>query len=222
MNKTEADILKHAPSMDDITRVVPCLDKIKGFMAEDEGLALYECGRRQAGLGTCLEIGGYCGLSTVYLGLGIREKGGLLLSIDHHQGSEEHQPGEAFHDPELFDATQGRMDSFSVFRSTVRQAGLEETVIPIVAPSSLVARAWTGQLSLVFIDGGHSREAALQDYRGWAPKVQPGGVLLIHDIFFDPEQGGQAPLEIYELALASGLFEEVELVNTLGILRRKA
>lgn len=196
------------------------IQTIKGFLAEDEGRTLFELGKQQGRLGPCLEIGGYCGLSTVYLGLGIRENGGVLFSIDHHQGSEEHQPGEEYHDQELIDFRTGCIDSFPAFRINIRKAGLEDTVIPVVAGSALVARQWATSLALVFIDGGHSLEAAMTDYHAWTPHLMSGGVLAVHDIFFDPTQGGQAPHEVYKLALASGLFEELEMVNTLGVLRR--
>ena len=55
-------------------------------------------------------------------------------------------------------------------------------------------------LAMVFIDGGHSLEAALCDYRSWAPHVVQGGILAIHDIFPDPTEGGQAPHEIWKMA----------------------
>ena len=73
----------------------------------------------------------------------------------------------------------------------------------------------------MFIDGGHSLDAALTDYRTWSAHVVPGGVLAIHDIFPDPADGGQAPYEIYKLALASGLFEARESTATLGVLERR-
>ncbi len=193
---------------------------IKGFLAEDEGRALVELGQKQGRLGPCLKIGGYCGLSTVYLGLGIRESGDGLFSIDHHQGSEEHQSGEEYHDPDLVDPQTGYIDSFPEFRKNIRRAGLEETVVPVVAASALVARQWATPLALVFIDGGHSLEAGMSDYHSWVKHLIPGGILAVHDIFFDPTQGGQAPYEVYTMALASGIFEEIELVNTLGVLRR--
>ncbi|MCF8106329.1 MAG: class I SAM-dependent methyltransferase [Desulfohalobiaceae bacterium] len=193
---------------------------IKGFLAEDEGRALFELGKKQGGLGPCLEIGGYCGLSTVWLGLGIKESGGVLFSIDHHQGSEEHQPGEEYHDPDLVDPRTGCIDSFPEFRQNMRRAGLEDTVVPVVAGSVLVARQWATPLALVFIDGGHSLETAVSDYRSWALHVIPGGILAVHDIFFDPTQGGQAPHEVYQTALASDLFQKEGMINTLGILRR--
>jgi hypothetical protein len=74
---------------------------------------------------------------------------------------------------------------------------------------------------MVFIDGGHSEQAAQNDYRGWAPRVAAGGILAIHDLFPDPAEGGQAPIEIYRQALASGHFEELPTTRTLGVLRRK-
>jgi MMP 1-O-methyltransferase len=173
-----------------------------------------------APLGPCLEVGSYCGKSTLYLGAACREQGQQLFAIDHHRGSEEHQPGEEYHDPDLLDPATGRIDSFRAFRATLARAGLEDTVVPVVAPSALAGRHWHTPLALVFIDGGHSRAAALTDYRTWAPHVLPGGMLAIHDIFPDPADGGQAPYEIYRLALASGLFVEEPMTRTLGVLRR--
>ena len=195
-------------------------DSIKGFLAPEEGEALYALTLETAPVGPALEIGSYCGKSTVYLAAAAARADGLVYAVDHHQGSEEHQPGEEYHDPALYRAEDGVMDSFAEFRRTLRRAGLEGYVVPIVAPSGRAARYWHTPLGLVFIDGGHSEEAAHTDYRAWAPWVAPGGVLAIHDIFPDPADGGQAPYNIYRLALASGLFEELPMVGTLGRLRR--
>ncbi len=196
-------------------------ESVPGFMHPDEGHRLWELGRSASALGPCLEIGSYCGKSTVYLGSGCREGGGVLFAVDHHRGSEEHQAGEAYHDPLLYDATTQRMDSFPAFRRTLEAAQLNDVVVPIVAPSALVARAWATPLALVFIDGGHSRESALADYEGWARHVMTGGYLVIHDLFENPDEGGQAPIEIYRLALASGLFDERPQTRTLGVLQRR-
>ena len=195
-------------------------DSVRGFLHPDEGAHLFELALAAATAGPCLELGSYCGRSTLYLGTACRERRELLYAVDHHRGSEEHQPGEAYHDPDLMESGSGRMDSFRAFRDTLARAGLEDTVVPLVAPSAMVARHWAMPLSLVFIDGGHSREAALTDYRCWAPQVRPGGILAIHDLFADPAEGGQAPYEIYRLALASGLFAELDTVRTLGVLQR--
>ena len=194
----------------------------KGFMAEEEALRLYELAREAAPLGPCLEIGSYCGRSAAYLGFGCREAGGVLFSIDHHRGSEEQQPGQEYFDPELLDPKTGRIDTLPMFRATLRDLSLEDIVVPIVSTSSLVARFWRTPLSLIFIDGGHTFEAAFTDYSSWVSHLLPGGYLLIHDIFADPARGGQAPYCIHRLALASGLFQEYPLVGTLGVLKRAA
>jgi len=196
------------------------IDQIKGFLAPGEAAALYQYARQTCPLGPVLEIGSYCGKSTVCLGVACRELGQTLFALDHHRGSEEHQPGEMFHDPDLFDAGAAAMDSFREFRRNIRAAGLEESVVPIVAGSAVAARHWTTPLGMVFIDGGHSLDAALTDYRCWAPQVVKGGILAIHDLFEDPGEGGQAPYAIYRMALASGLFEHCDRIDSLGVLRR--
>ncbi|MFM7272955.1 MAG: class I SAM-dependent methyltransferase [Gammaproteobacteria bacterium] len=196
------------------------IDSVRGFLDPAEGAALHTAALSAAARGPCLEVGSYCGKSTVYLGSACQRAGGVLFAVDHHRGSEEHQPGEEWHDPALYDAAAGRMDSFREFRRTLSRAGLEDTVVPVVAPTRLAARAWRTPLAMLFIDGGHSLQAAMDDYRCWSPWLLPGGVLAIHDIFPDPADGGQAPWEIYRLALASGLYDELPRVKTLGLLRR--
>lgn len=194
--------------------------RTKGFLDHEEGLRLFTLALEAGPMGPALEIGSYCGKSTLYLGTGCREAGGILFSVDHHRGSEEQQPGEGYFDPETYDVRQGCMDTFPLFRLALSQSGLEDTVVPIVARSAVAARRWATPLSLVFIDGGHSINAAFTDYRCWAPHLLPGGYLLIHDIFKNPADGGQAPYEVYKTALASGKFEESPMTKTLGVLRR--
>lgn len=196
------------------------IDHIKGFLAEDEGAALFDSAIEAATFGPILEIGSYCGKSTVYLGTAAKETGNTVFAVDHHRGSEEHQIGEGYFDESLYDAQRQKVDTFGEFRDTLAQAKLEDTVVPIVAPTKVAAKHWRTPLGLVFIDGGHSMEAALNDYRCWTPHLVTGGYLLIHDIFPDPKDGGRPPFEIFELAKASGQFELFAMVNTLGIMRR--
>ena len=196
------------------------IDQIKGFLAEDEALALYQQALRASALGPVLEIGSYCGKSTIYLGLAARANNSTVFALDHHRGSEEHQKGEFFHDPELYDSGEEVMDSFREFRRNISAAELDDVVVPVVAGSQAAARHWQISLAMVFIDGGHSLEAALTDYRCWMPHLMRNGVLAIHDLFDDAHAGGQAPYAVYRMALASGLFENLGQVNSLGLLRR--
>ncbi|MFE9933983.1 class I SAM-dependent methyltransferase [Streptomyces sp. NPDC005533] len=193
----------------------------KGFMPVREGLALYEAAAAAAGLGLpLLEVGTYCGRSTILLADAAREAGVAAITVDHHRGSEEQQPGWEYHDPSVVDPEVGLMDTLPTFRRTLHQAGLEDHVIAIVGRSPQVAAAWGGKLGFVFIDGGHTDEHAAGDYEGWAPHVAEGGTLVIHDVFPDPADGGQAPYRIYLRALASGAFEEVSVTDSLRVLRR--
>ena len=196
-------------------------NNVKGFLDVEEGRCLYEIAVKASRLGPCLEIGSYCGKSTMYLGAACKENNGVLYSIDHHRGSEEQQPGEEYFDPDLLDPLTSRIDTFKEFRKTIEMASLEETVVPIVSRSEVAARSWATPLSLVFIDGGHSYEAVYTDYNCWARHIIPEGYLLVHDIFTDPEKGGQAPYHIYRLAISSGLFQECPMIKTLGVLKRQ-
>ena len=196
------------------------LDEVKGFLDAREGMGLYEVALEASKMGPCLEIGSYCGKSTIYIGTACKKNNGILFSIDHHRGSEEQQSGEAYFDPELFDPETCRVDTFKEFRKTIERAELEDIVVPIVCRPEVAARLWATPLSLVFIDGGHTYEAACTDYNAWTGHIMSGGYLLIHDIFKDPEKGGQAPYHIYKLAVASGLFKELPMIDTLGVLQR--
>ncbi|WP_173529398.1 class I SAM-dependent methyltransferase [Nonomuraea antri] len=192
----------------------------KGFMPSTEGLALFEAARRYGERGPICEIGTYCGKSAIYLGAAARVTGSVVVTVDHHRGSEEIQPGWAHHDPTLVDPRFGKMDSLPTFRTTIAAAGLEDQVIAVVGKSEQVARLWNTPLGLLFIDGGHSEEPVTRDYEGWAPHVMVGGALVFHDIYPDPADGGQAPYRVYLRALASGAFNEVAVEGSVRVLER--
>ena len=191
-----------------------------GFMPPEEGLALYRTAAAYAARGPVLEIGTYCGKSTIYLAAAARDADQVVVTVDHHHGSEENQPGWEYHDAELVDPATGRLDTLPRFRATLAAAGLEEHVIAIVGRSAAVAALWRAPLGLLFIDGGHTDAAAVADYEGWAPWVAAGGALAIHDVFPDPADGGRPPYEIYLRALASGAFAETRVQGSLRVLER--
>jgi len=197
------------------------LNTIKGFMDDDEALRLYDLSLAASMIGPVLEIGSYCGRSAAIIGSACKQNNGILFSIDHHAGSEEQQPGEQYFDPDLYDAQTLSVNTFPLLCQTLFRAGLEDTVVPIVCASKTAGRMWKTPLSLVFIDGGHSFEAVHTDFLTWAPHIIPGGFLVIHDIFFNPEEGGQPPRQVYEEALATGHYDALEMTGTLGVLRVK-
>ncbi len=195
-------------------------------MPPDEGDALYDAAVRAGAV--CpglpfLEVGSYCGRSTVWLGAAAQACDTVVFAVDHHRGSEENQSGWEHHDPTVVDARIGRMDTLPIFRSTIYDAGVENFVVAVVGQSPTAARYWTTPLAFLFIDGGHGVEPARADYEGWTPHVAPGGTLAIHDVFPDPADGGRPPYEqIYLPAIESGSFVEESAAGSLCILRRVA
>jgi predicted O-methyltransferase YrrM len=204
-----ADLLEHARAA-------------KGFMPEDEGLLLHRYARERLPHGPVLEVGTYCGKSAIYLGAAAREVGGTVFTVDHHRGSEENQAGWEHHDPTLVVPELGLMDTLPVFRTTLAHAGLEDQVVAVVGRSTTVSGHWRTPLSMLFIDGGHAEVHAQNDYSGWAPWIARDGLLVIHDVFPDPADGGQPPYHVFLRALAGGAFTEVEALGSVRVLRRTA
>jgi predicted O-methyltransferase YrrM len=190
-----------------------------GFMPEDEGDLLYAVAARALVHGPGLEVGTYCGKSAVYLGAAARASGSTVFTVDHHRGSEENQPGWEYHDASLVDPAVGLLDTLPSFRATIRDAGLEEEVVAVVGRSTTVSAHWRTPLALLFVDGGHTDEHAGNDYVGWGRWVRSGGTLVVHDVFPDPADGGQAPYRIYLRAVAAG-FEETGVLGSMRVLTR--
>ena len=193
-----------------------------GFMPDDEGLALYAAARSVRAGGPWVEIGAWCGKSTIYLGAAARASGTVLFSVDHHHGSEENQAGWEHHDPALVNQATGRIDTLPTWRATVENAGLDDCIVGVVGDSPTIAAVWRTPLSFLFIDGGHGEEPAWADYRGWAPHLVEGGLLAIHDVFPDPADGGRPPFDVWRGAVDSGAFSDESACGSLRVLRRSA
>jgi predicted O-methyltransferase YrrM len=201
-------------------RLFALAEQVTGFMPADEGRALYDAAVGYLRDGVGVEIGTYCGKSTLMLGAAAQQSGGVLYTVDHHHGSEEHQPGWEYHDTSLVDPVSGRFDTLPSLRRALDSADLDEHVVAVVGKSFVVARGWRTPLRLLFIDGGHTEEAAQLDFDGWARWVDVGGALVIHDVFPNPDDGGQAPFHVYQRALATGAFREVSAIGSMRVLER--
>lgn len=202
-------------------RLFTLAEGVVGFMPADEGRALYDAAVEFLDDGIGVEIGTYCGKSTVLLGAAAARRNSVLYTVDHHHGSEEHQVGWEYHDTTMVDPHTGLFDTLPTFRHTLDAADVAEHVVAVVGKSPVVARGWRTPLQFLFIDGGHTEAAAQRDFEDWAKWVQLGGALVIHDVFPNPAEGGQAPYHIYCRAMENG-FEEVSVTNTLRVLRRTA
>jgi predicted O-methyltransferase YrrM len=194
--------------------------EIKGFLSPKESKKLQELFQKVHKLGPILEIGTYCGKSAINFAEVAKKFNGLVFSVDHHTGSEEHQLGEEYHDDELFDKRLNKFNTLPEFLKNVILYKKSEYIIPILDESKKAAKRFFEEISLLFIDGGHAKQTALDDYYAWKDKICSGGLLVIHDVFPDPKDGGRPPFEIYSLASESGEFEDLGIYETLGILKR--
>ena len=201
-------------------RLFALAEQVTGFMPADEGRALYDTAVRYLGDGVGVEIGTYCGKSTVLLGAAAQQSGGVVYTVDHHHGSEEHQAGWEYHDTSMVDPVTGLFDTLPTLRHTLDAAGLDDHVVAVVGKSPVVARGWRTPLRLLFIDGGHTEEAAQRDFDGWARWVDVGGGVGHPRRVPGSRDGGQAPFHIYQRALDTGDFREVSATGSMRVLER--
>src|ERR1700739_720955 len=104
--------MTEAQAPERIKRLFALSDQVTGFMPPDEGRALYDAALTYlTDGGAAVEIGTYCGKSTLLLGAAAQQRNSVLYTIDHHHGSEEHQPGWEYHDASMIDEDTGRFDT---------------------------------------------------------------------------------------------------------------
>ena len=193
---------------------------VKGFLSDKEAKKLQELFLKVHHLGSVLEIGTYCGKSALNFSDIAKDVNGLIYTVDHHTGSEEHQFGEEYHDSELFDERLKKFNTLPEFLNNLKFKKMAKFIIPIIDNSQNASKVFSEKISLLFIDGGHSFETALSDYNAWKDKICSGGLLVIHDVFPNPKDGGRPPYEIYTLARESKEFNDLGLYETLGILKK--
>src|SRR6202142_345854 len=117
-------------------------EQAQGFMPDAEGRALYDAALRYLDGGVGVEIGTYCGKSTLLLGAAAQQTASVLYTVDHHHGSEEHQPGWEYHDTSMVDEVTGLFDTLPTLRHTLDEAGLDDNVVAVVGKSTVVATGW--------------------------------------------------------------------------------
>ena len=194
-------------------------NSIKGFLDLNEGIALYKEVKRVSKNNFCVEIGSYCGKSACFIGQACKENGSLLITIDHHEGSEEQQLGELYFDPEVYDEKLGRVNTLPLLKKNIAKFNLDNVVKPLVMDSISASKIVDNNADLIFIDGSHTFESTESDYELWKNKIRKGGILAIHDIYDSEEEGGQAPNKVFKQSLREN-FALIKRVKSLVLLQK--
>ena len=195
------------------------IDALKGFMPQHEGVALQKWSAIFSLHGSVVEIGTYGGKSSLYLASGAKKNDQIVFTIDHHYGSEEHQIDQEYFDESNYDKSLGRVNTVPLLQKNLSKLKEINNVIPLIGDANLVSRFWQMKIGLLFIDGSHTKKSAENDFNNWQEKIVCGGALVIHDIYENPEEGGQAPYEIFQLALKSG-YELFDREDTIVCLKK--
>ena len=80
-------------------------------------------------------------------------------------------------------------------------------------------------VDFVFIDGDHSEDGLLADWRAWSPLVEHGGIVALHDSRSTPERpiGEAGSVKVTnEVILRDERFSVVDTVDSLTVLQRRA
>lgn len=157
---------------------------VDGWLLYEEGKALYELARGKR----VLEIGSYCGKSTICLAQTARH----VVSVDPHDGRGTPQP----------------KDTFATFRDNLARYGVAEIVDTRRAVASKVGLEAEPGFDLVFIDGAHDFASVDADIAWSRERLAAGGLLTFHDYRRRPGEhdGGWDPgvTQAVDALLAAG------------------
>jgi len=153
------------------------IDRLSGWLSRGEIALLTAIIRGLQGPSpTIVEIGSWHGKSTVALARALRSRhnGGQVHAIDHHVGDPDLAAflGQPWHD----------LTSWHVFQNSLRWAGVEPWVQPMVCDAQVAAMDWQhGNVDLIWIDGDHRYEAVRANFEGWEVHLADRALVSFHD-----------------------------------------
>ncbi len=147
-------------------KLLAYVSKLPGWLSTSEGSFLEQSTKRTEKLdGSVVEIGSFCGKSTIWLAQGKNK----VYAIDPHKGNvgenEKYPP------------------TYRKFIKNLQTAHVRTSVVPLVKTSEEAAAKWNKKIKVLFIDGLHDEKNAKQDFDLWSKHVVNGGVIAIHDSF---------------------------------------
>jgi predicted O-methyltransferase YrrM len=166
-----------APELQAVTRFAK---SVPGWLGDSQGLALYQMARLTVA-GGVLEIGSFCGKSTLFIALGCKHSDAAFYAVDPHKPMSKGGKWQFGADFQPF-----RGNSLWELRKTLHSCDLAAYVTLLIATSEEARREFTDQpLKLLFIDGSHDYADVRLDYELWQEMIIKGGRLVFHDSNFE-------------------------------------
>jgi hypothetical protein len=157
----------------------PVLERIRGiegWLDDAEADLLLAAASRAIAIvqsGVVVEIGSYCGKSTVVLGAALSAadsaNGRKIYAIDPHDGTV----------GALDQGIQRLPPTHEKFKRTIEQAGIAHLVEPIEQRSFEVD--WDKTVCFLFVDGLHDYYNVSRDFYHFEPWLAPGSFVAFHD-----------------------------------------
>lgn len=202
----------HKQEAKELLAVTHFARSVTGWFSESQGLALYQMARWSVA-GGVLEIGSFCGKSTLFIALGCKHSDSAFFAVDPHKPMSEGGKEQFALNYHPF-----RGNSLAELRETLASCNLAAHVTLLVATSAEARRQFTVQpLKLLFIDGSHDYADVLLDYELWHEMIVIGGRLVFHDSNFEGvNQTIQAHLDRHRYVL-EGTVEEGRWAMTVWL-----
>lgn len=182
---------------------------VEGWFSEAEAALMY---RRTKDVllgpvtGDVLEVGSYCGRSTVILAAAAQKgrPSAYVFAVDPHEG-EISRPGRTEKGPSTLDR----------FRATIRRAGQEGRIREVLKKS--YETRWSTPIAALFIDGFHDLENVSRDWAHFSPWLPPRALAMFHD-YKSPDFPDVAAF--VDGLVSSGALADTEVAGHLMTARR--
>jgi len=154
---------------------------VPGWLSKREAKLLFVAARNNFHRGRVVELGSYCGRSAIFLAGSLSgTNADQLICVDTFAGSPEHQLGQPKFDQRFY--LDGRVDTFDAFQGTCKAAGLLDRADAWRMTTLDAAKAFDGDVSVLFVDADHAYDAVSADLAAWLPQMVSGGIVILHDV----------------------------------------
>jgi predicted O-methyltransferase YrrM len=183
--------------------------QVEGWLTDEEAELLIEAAvevlRRFPPSHAIVEVGSYCGRSTVALAsvVTVVAPNARVHAIDPHEG----EVGAADAGTETTDPT------FERFRENLARAGVSELVVPVRRRSYDVD--WKRPIALLLLDGLHDYDNCARDFKHFESSLAQGSLVAFHD--YESWPGVTAVVDELE---STGAYERVKRAGSMVVLRR--